>query len=188
MQQKPPRGLVIDVRGNTGGRLDEVIALADLFLNRGIILRTWQRGREQEFSADADLALPAGVPVSILVNGETASAAEMFAASMQANGRATLVGTSTYGKGSATVTRILPEGSGLVLTIARCEVVRGQPLEGNGVRPDIECGEALERPSTAEREEVLEWLVKTEAVRQQQLERAIGVVRHEHGTSRPSDR
>ncbi|MCC7168111.1 MAG: PDZ domain-containing protein [Rhodospirillales bacterium] len=133
-----PRGVVLDLRGNPGGRLDQAVALADLFLTQGRIVAT--RGRHpqasQNHDATEDDAAP-GLPLVVLIDGRSASAAEIVAAALQDRGRAVLVGTNSYGKGLVQTIVDLPNGAEITLTWSRYHAPSGYALHGLGVLPTI---------------------------------------------------
>jgi carboxyl-terminal processing protease len=134
------KGYVIDLRNNPGGLLDQAISVADAFLERGDIVST--RGRiaeeSQRFVArTGDLAK--GKPIIVLINGGSASASEIVAAALRENGRATLVGTRSFGQGL--VATVMPLGAGngaLRLTTSRFLTPSGRIIHGKGIQPDIE--------------------------------------------------
>lgn len=130
IDRESPRGLVLDLRGNAGGLLGSAVAACDLFLDEGVIVSTVGRGsggsRPDDFMvsrrAEPGAALP-GVPLAVLVDGLTASAAEIVAACLQDSGRAKVVGSRTYGKG--TVQSILPLADGRsLLKLTTAEYLR----------------------------------------------------------------
>ncbi|MCC7283549.1 MAG: PDZ domain-containing protein [Acetobacteraceae bacterium] len=132
----PLRGIVLDLRGNRGGLLRQAVAVVDLFVAQGEIAAT--RGRHPDaartyVAAGADLA--ARLPLLVLVDGSSASAAEIVAASLQARGRAAAVGSSTLGKGLVQTVIRLPDGGELVLTWSRVLIPPGVALNGIGVVP-----------------------------------------------------
>ncbi len=133
----PLTGLIIDVRDNAGGLLQEAVDMVDLFLDEGPITRTSGRdqSREKVFEAtDGSTELP----VVVLVNGGSASASELLAAALQDTGRAKLVGTRTYGKGTVQTLYEHKDGSALKLTIARYYTPSGKPIAPkNGRDPDL---------------------------------------------------
>lgn len=134
----PVRGFVLDLRGNPGGLLDQAVAVADLFIRRGRIIATEGRHPDarQRFDAASD-DVADGLPIVVLVDGRTASSAEVVAAALQDSGRAVVVGTSSYGKGSVqTVTR-LPNDAELFLTWSRIYTPAGYTLHKQGVHPTI---------------------------------------------------
>ncbi len=131
------RGVLLDLRGNGGGRLDEAVETASAFLDGGPVVSYSRRGSEQQ-RLDAVGTGDTRTPVVVLVDGGTASAAEVVAGALQDRGRAVLVGSRTFGKGSVQEPRDLPDGSALELTVARYTTPSGRSLEGVGLAPDIE--------------------------------------------------
>ena len=136
----PPLGYVLDMRSNPGGLLDQAVSLSDLFLERGEVVS--QRGRrrtdiERYYARPGDAAR--GVPIVVLVDAGTASAAEIVAAALQDHRRAVVIGERTFGKGS--VQTLIPLGRGttaLRLTTARYYTPAGRSVQEGGVTPDIE--------------------------------------------------
>ncbi len=132
------KGLVLDLRNNPGGLLDQAISVSDAFLNRGEIVST--RGRdtnaEQRFNASKG-DITKGVPIVILINGGSASASEIVAGALQDHKRGILMGTSTFGKGS--VQTIIPVSSkgAIRLTTARYFTPSGKSIQAKGIDPDI---------------------------------------------------
>ena len=132
------RGLILDLRNNPGGLLASVISVTDLFLDSGTIL--------YEIDADGDRndyeAVRRGpatdVPLVVIVNQFSASASEIMAGAIQTSGRAIVVGSSTFGKGSVNIARELSDGSAIYFTIRRWYLSDGTQIEGEGVTPDIE--------------------------------------------------
>lgn len=131
-------GYVLDLRGNPGGLLDQAIAVSDLFLTSGRILTTHGRHPDshQYFDAAPD-DLARNKPVAVLVNGNSASASEIVAAALQDTGRAIVVGTTSFGKGTVQTVLRLPNEGELTLTWARFHAPSGYGLNGRGVMPDI---------------------------------------------------
>lgn len=129
--------LVLDLRADPGGLVDQAIAVADLFLDAGTIVTIRGRGGAVE-TASAHKGGPAvGVPVIALVDRGTASAAEILAAALHDHGRARLVGLPTYGKGTVQTFFDLEDGAGLKLTTARYYTPKGNSLESKGLQPDV---------------------------------------------------
>jgi carboxyl-terminal processing protease len=132
------RGLIIDLRNNPGGILQQAVSMADGFLQNGLIVST--RGRnstmQMEFSANEGEWLP-GTPVIVLVDRGTASASEAFAGALQDHGRALIVGERTFGKGSVQSVLPLRNGAAIKLTTARYYTPSGRSIQAEGIRPDI---------------------------------------------------
>jgi carboxyl-terminal processing protease len=134
------KGFIVDLRNNPGGLVEEAVSVSNAFLKRGEIVST--RGRHaddnQRFGARADGDLSKGKPVIVLINGGSASAAEIVAGALQDHKRATIVGTRSFGKGS--VQTIIPLGSengALLLTTARYFTPSGRSIQAKGISPDI---------------------------------------------------
>ena len=132
------RGLILDLRNNPGGLLASVISVTDLFLDSGTILYEIDaEGDRSDY--DATRRGPAtDIPIIVVVNQFSASASEIMAGAIQTSGRATVVGASTFGKGSVNITRELSDGSAIYFTIRRWYLSDGAQIEGEGVTPDIE--------------------------------------------------
>lgn len=132
------RGVILDMRGNPGGLLDQSVAVAGSFMGGGRIVSTRGRnpGSFQEFDATGgDIA--AGLPIVVLMNGGSASAAEIVAAALQDSGRAIVVGTSSFGKGTVQTVLRLPNDGELTLTWARFIPPGGYILHEHGVVPNV---------------------------------------------------
>lgn len=131
-------GFVIDLRNNPGGLLEEAITVSDTFLERGEIVST--RGRELEDSSRVN-AEPGdntmGAPVVVLINGGSASASEIVAGALQDHGRAIVLGTQSFGKGSVQTIIPLPGHGAMRLTTARYYTPSGRSIQAKGVTPDI---------------------------------------------------
>jgi carboxyl-terminal processing protease len=131
-------GLVLDLRGNPGGLLDQAVKIADLFLVDGVIVSTVGRGGKK---LEEESARQAGTwddfPIVVLVNGGSASASEIVAGALQDHGRALIIGTQTFGKGSVQSVYELADGSGLKLTVARYYTPAGRSIQEKGITPDV---------------------------------------------------
>ncbi len=138
IEDKGYRGLILDLRRNPGGSLNATIDVADLFLQSGVILiQVDKDGNETTFRADAgDVA--ESIPLVVLVGKGSASGAEVIAAALRDNGRAVLIGESTFGKGAVNHLRTLSDGGALYITIARWLTPKGEQIEGIGLSPDIQ--------------------------------------------------
>jgi carboxyl-terminal processing protease len=136
-------GLVLDLRGNPGGLLDEAVRIADRFLDDGVIVTT--EGRDHRVT-DIERARGPGTepeyPVAVLVDGGSASASEILAGALQDHRRAAVVGTRTFGKGTVQQVIDLGDGSGLKLTVARYFTPLHRSIQDQGIAPDVEVAEA----------------------------------------------
>ena len=132
------QGLVLDLRNNPGGLLDQSVQVADLFLGRGLIVSVIGRpGSKVERHRAHAAGSWTGFRMIVLVDRGTASAAEIVAGALQDNRRAKILGGKTYGKGSVQTFIDLKDGSGLKLTTAHYYTPQGRSLEGVGIKPDI---------------------------------------------------
>lgn len=133
------KGIILDLRDNPGGLLMEVIDVASQFLPEGetVTIVVDNKGQRTELKAK-----PGGVatrlPLVVLVNGHSASGSEVLAGALQDHGRAIIMGSRTFGKGSVNTLYPLKGGSGLFLTISRWLTPKGNPIEGKGLSPDTE--------------------------------------------------
>jgi carboxyl-terminal processing protease len=132
------KGLVLDLRNNPGGVLEAGVAVADDFLDSGVIVTADGRTPEARFQMDATPGdLIDGAPLVILVNAGSASASEIVAAALKDHGRALLVGRRTYGKGSVQTVMPLSHGGAVKLTTSRYFTPSGASIHGKGIVPDI---------------------------------------------------
>jgi carboxyl-terminal processing protease len=137
------RGLVLDLRNNPGGLLDQAVRVSDVFLSSGLIVTTAGRGKrnvEVERAHEKDTEPP--YPMIALVNKGTASASEIVAGALQDHGRAVIMGTQTFGKGSVQTIIELEDGSGLKLTVARYYTPKHRSIQELGISPDVVVAEA----------------------------------------------
>ncbi|MGH8295724.1 MAG: S41 family peptidase [Steroidobacteraceae bacterium] len=131
-------GLVLDLRDNPGGVLESGVAVADDFLNSGVILTAEGRTPDARFEMDATPGdLLNGAPIVVLVNNGTASAAEIVSAALKDHGRALLIGHKTYGKGTVQTVIPLQYGGAVKLTTSRYFTPSGGSVQGKGILPDI---------------------------------------------------
>ncbi|WP_181442637.1 S41 family peptidase [Streptomyces tateyamensis] len=144
LQHPPQRGVVLDLRGNSGGLLPEAVAAASVFLDGGPVASYLSRGERRELTATAggDTA----TPLVVLVDGGTMSAAELLAGALQDRNRAVLVGARTFGKGTVQQPSRLADGSVLELTVGQYYTPAGRSPEGAGLQPDVAAGD----PAAAE--------------------------------------
>jgi carboxyl-terminal processing protease len=132
------KGVVLDMRGNPGGLLDQAVAVVDLFVADGPIISTKGRhpSASQNFEAHSG-DIGEDLPVVVLVDGKSASAAEIVASSLQDSGRAVVVGTNSYGKGTVQTVIRLPNDGEMTLTWSRFYTPSGYALHGLGVLPTL---------------------------------------------------
>jgi carboxyl-terminal processing protease len=172
------RGLVLDMRNNPGGLLDQAIAVSDAFLDKGEIVSTRGRKNEegQRFNAKPGDLL-GGLPIVVLINGGSASASEIVAGALQDHRRAILLGTRSFGKGS--VQTIIPMGNqgAIRLTTARYYTPSGRSIQAQGIDPDIVVEparlEKLDQPR-ARREADLRGALRNDQQQQQQQQQQPG--------------
>lgn len=131
-------GLVVDIRNNPGGLLEQALALCDMFMDEGLILNVRGRfphsSREYFAREGAEISVPA---VAVIVNRGSASASEVLAGALKENGRAKLVGTKTFGKGSVQSVMELGGGAGVKITTARFFTPGGDVIGDRGIEPDV---------------------------------------------------
>ncbi len=133
------RGIVLDLRNNPGGLLDQAVSVSDDFLEQGEIVSTRSRHPEESQhwnSKSGDIT--GGLPLVVLINGGSASASEIVAGALQDHHRAVLVGTRTFGKGSVQTVMPLQGNGAMRLTTARHYTPSGRSIQGLGITPDIE--------------------------------------------------
>jgi len=142
------KGLVLDLRNNPGGLLDQAVKISDRFIDSGLIVSVEGRKEDQKmkFYAHPDGNL-SRYPLVVLVNGGSASGAEIVAGAIQDHGRGILLGTQTFGKGSVQTIIPLKDGSGLRLTTARYYTPNGRSIQAKGIVPDF-----IVKPSRTEEE------------------------------------
>ncbi|GIU50433.1 carboxyl-terminal processing protease [Shewanella sairae] len=149
-QSEQLNGIILDLRNNPGGLLDQAITIADLFLDKGRIVST--EGRFFDANSDyyaSPQIMAANIPMTVLINKGSASASEVLAAALQDNGRAKLIGQTSFGKGS--IQSLIPtllDGNAIKLTIAKYTTPNGRDIHSKGIEPDIKI--ALEAVSDSE--------------------------------------
>jgi len=138
LKGKGLKKLIIDIRDNGGGIVDEAVEIADFFLEKDktILIETNKNGKEEILKSENDPMIKE--PVVILMNGASASASEIFAAALKENDRATLVGTNTYGKGQIQTLRAFSNGTGMKLTTEEFLTPNRNKIHEIGIKPDIE--------------------------------------------------
>jgi carboxyl-terminal processing protease len=133
------RGLILDLRNNPGGLLNQAVSISDIFLKQGTIVSTKGRTEDQNmlFSAH-DTTDDTGIPMVVLVNEGSASASEIVAGAIQDHKRGVIVGTRTFGKGSVQTIIPLPDGAGLRMTTAKYYTPANRSIQALGISPDVE--------------------------------------------------
>ena len=160
------KGLVIDIRSNPGGLLNVVVDMLDEILPDGLIVYTEDKyGNRQEYNGSNPDVID--VPLAVLVNGESASASEIFAGAVQDYGAGTIIGTQTFGKGIVQTIRRMSDGSAIKYTMAKYFTPKGQEIHGNGVTPDI----------VEELSDEFNNLTEYDASKDNQLQKAIEVIK-----------
>ena len=132
--------LILDLRGNTGGLLDNAVFIADMFLNNGTIVDIIYRNGYKKSIKAQDEHLLMNKPLVVLVNGASASASEILSGALKDYHRATLVGRKTFGKGLVQKVVPLPNQTGVNITIARYLTPKGTDINKLGIKPDVEIG------------------------------------------------
>lgn len=159
-------GLVIDIRSNPGGLLNVVVDMLDEILPDGLIVYTEDKyGNRQEYNGSNPDVID--VPLAVLVNGESASASEIFAGAVQDYGAGTIIGTQTFGKGIVQTIRRMSDGSAIKYTMAKYFTPKGQDIHGHGVTPDI----------VEELSDEFNNLTEYEASKDNQLQKAVEVIK-----------
>jgi carboxyl-terminal processing protease len=138
-------GVVLDLRSNPGGLLDQAVTVADLFLEEGVIVST--RGRKNEVESATVGRHETDFPMVVLLNSDSASASEIVAGALQDHGRALVVGQQSFGKGSVQTVFELPGQRAIKLTIARYYTPKGRTIQNEGILPDIVFQPILEKNS-----------------------------------------
>ena len=144
------KGLILDLRNNPGGLLNQAVGLLDLFVDDGILVS--QKGRHKKdnsvFMAKKKNTVNASIPIVVLVNGGSASASEIVSGTLQDLGRAIVVGKKTFGKGSVQIVMPIGQKEGIKLTVARYYLPSGRTIQNKGVTPDI-----IVQPDTVKQED-----------------------------------
>lgn len=146
------KGLVLDLRNNPGGLLDEAVSVVDMFIDKGVIVTT--EGRRETFKeiemAHHKETTRGDFPIIVLVNEGSASASEIVAGAFQDHGRAVILGSKTFGKGTVQTIIDMDDGSGLKLTIAKYKTPNGRSIQAKGIEPDIKVAARLAQADTDE--------------------------------------
>ncbi|MFC1988043.1 S41 family peptidase [Chloroflexota bacterium] len=153
LESLPPEatGMILDLRSNPGGFLDVVVDVTSHFLKEGIVVSVVDNQGKQDSLSVKPVDVTTDLPLVVLTDNYSASGSEVLAGALQDYGRATIAGTTTYGKGSVNTLRQLKDGSGLYITIARWLTPHGRLIEGKGISPDYEL--------KLEGEDTIQWAV-----------------------------
>lgn len=136
LEQEGMKGLIIDLRENPGGLLTSCVEIAKMVVPKGPIVSVVQRnGSKEEYDSDLE---ESKYPIVVLIDGNSASASEILSGALQDTGAATIVGTTSYGKGSVQSVVPLFHDDGLKLTIAKYYTPNGRNIDGTGIQPDVE--------------------------------------------------
>jgi carboxyl-terminal processing protease len=156
------RGVLLDLRGDPGGLLREAVMVSSVFIEKGTIVTTMGRAEPKHvYKAEGD-AIAADLPVVVLVDQATASSSEITTGALRDTGRATVVGTRTFGKGVFQEIEPLENGGALDLTVGRYYLPSGKPLPKNGIQPQVK---AKDDPKTPKVDEALRVALKTLAAK-----------------------
>ncbi len=186
-ENKPMKGLIIDLRNNPGGLLDAAVKVADEFLDHGLIVYTKGRIKQQNLRFEATPnKRKHPYPIVVLVNEGSASASEIVAGALQDQHRAILVGTRTFGKGSVQTIIPLPDGSAVRLTTAQYYTPSGRSIQAKGIEPDVvvplldpECLKKAEKRRTIREKDLEHHLENHQAQKHQKKEKTSKEVRQE---------
>ena len=160
---KGAKGVVLDLRDNGGGLLNEAVLVSSLFIPEGKIVSTKGRSRPERVFEATGSSISTKVPVAVLVNGESASASEIVTGALQDRDRATVVGTRTFGKGVFQEIKELSNGGALDITVGEYYTPKGRnlggggPKKGAGITPDVKAQD----DDTTKRDEALDAAVLT---------------------------
>lgn len=171
LEKEGMKGLIVDLRDNGGGLVDTVVNMLDCFLPTGdmIVYTKDKNGSGQEYKAKNEDQLD--IPLAVLINGNSASASEIFAGAVQDYGIGSLVGTTSFGKGIVQNVIPMSDGTALKLTIAKYYTPNGRNIHKIGIEPDVE----VELSDEAKK------LVTIPLEKDNQLQKAIGVVKSKMG-------
>lgn len=166
LEKKGQKGLIIDLRGNGGGRLDAVVDMLDRMLPEGVIVSTkTKEGKGEEYKSSGKEQF--NKPLAVLINGNSASASEVFAGAIQDYGIGKLVGMTSFGKGIVQTVFKLDDGSAVKLTTSEYFTPKGRNIHGKGLTPDVE----------VELNQELEKKVNIKESDDNQLQKAVDVVK-----------
>jgi len=170
LKQKGAQGFILDLRNNPGGLLSEAVNVASVFINDGTVVSYQTKGHDR-VSESAKGGAETDLPLVVLVNGASASSSEIVAGALKDRGRATLVGSKTYGKGSIQKLYQLDNKGDVKLTVSLYYLPNGESIDGKGVRPDVvvEFKDDLEKEDKLQLDkakEVLDGLIQQHTARE----------------------
>lgn len=148
------KGILLDLRNNPGGLLDSVVDVTAQFIDGGVVVRTKGRFEQANHTYGAERGRANKLPVVVLVNEGSASAAEILAGALKDHKRATVVGMKTFGKGSVQSLFSLPDKSGIFITIARYTTPNGTQIDHKGLEPHIRMGGELTKEKSKDKQYV----------------------------------
>lgn len=159
---KGAKGVILDLRNNLGGVLNDAVYLCDLFLDKGVIVTVKGRnnGKDSFEEFDAKGGKYTDIPLVVLINGYSASASELSAGALKDNKRALLIGEKSYGKGTVQVLHILSDGSGIKFTTAKYFLPSGESIDSTGIIPDIVVKLDLQSKTDVQKERAIEEIKK----------------------------
>ncbi|AFI05863.1 S41 family peptidase [Helicobacter cetorum] len=132
------KGIVLDLRGNPGGLLNQAVGLSNLFIKEGVLVSQKGKTKEENLEYKANGRAPyANLPVAVLVNGGSASASEIVAGALQDHKRAVIIGENTFGKGSVQMLLPVNKNEAIKITTARYYLPSGRTIQATGIKPDI---------------------------------------------------
>jgi len=172
-QKSGSNSLILDLRNDPGGLLNQAVAVSDMFLDKGQLI-VYTRGRQKDqdlrFTAEHAVGFPK-LPMVVLVNGGSASASEIVAGALQDWKRAVILGTKSFGKGSVQTVIPLSDGSGLRLTTAKYFTPKGRSIHGSGIMPDIvvELPKPEAKPLTPAEQQAREQMLQGKSPREQKI-------------------
>ncbi len=144
LRERGAEGFIVDLRNNGGGIVEAAVAVVSEFVREGEVVRWVDASGEEALERVSGDGSAYETPLVVIVNGFSASASEIVVGALQDHNRAVIVGTRTYGKGSVNLLHSLESGAGLYVTIARWLTPDGREIEGEGLDPDVEVGDALD--------------------------------------------
>ncbi|MCA9388147.1 S41 family peptidase [Candidatus Berkelbacteria bacterium] len=160
IKESGAKGLILDLRNNPGGFLDTSIEISSFFIDKGPVVIEERKGGEREVFKVNHEPILKDFPTVVLVNGGSASASEILAGALQDTGKATLVGTQTFGKGSVQEVESLEDGSALRLTVAKWLTPKEREINGEGIAPDIVIDEEITADNDPQLNKAVELLLK----------------------------